>query len=413
MERFLKARDFKGSGAPRITMERALNPGILVIASALLLSLIGISAIGTTEPGFAAKHGVYLLVGMAAAAVVAASPWTRPSTIERWSPALFVGALVLLLIVIAPGVPESLVRARNGARRWISLGITDVQPAELAKVAFILMLAALLQRTRSHRTLRGLLVPGLLALVPAGLIAMEPDLDTTLLFVPVLVGVLLAAGCRKRHIALFALCAALVAPIAFMGGVLKPHQRARVDAYIAQLQGDTRYRNDIGYQADRATTLIGAGGLFGMPADEVAVVIERNRLPEEHNDMVFSVICCRWGMVGAVAVWGLVATFTIGCFLVANHTHDPWARLVAVGAGCLIGAQALINTGMNIGALPIAGITLPFVSYGGSSLVVSWMLVGLVYGLALWKPRGVHRESFEFDDDRRSRDGGLLGWLAP
>jgi cell division protein FtsW (lipid II flippase) len=409
----LAANDFRGSGSPRVSLERVLNPGILVVLPATALSIIGVVAIGTTEPGFASRHLVYLLVGVAAAAAVGWSPWCRPSNLERWSPFLFAGSVLLLLIVIAPGVPESIVRARNGARRWISLGITDIQPAEIAKVAFLLMLATLLQRTRSHRTLRGLLLPGFLALVPAALIALEPDLDTTLLFVPVLVGVLLAAGCRKRHIALFAMCAALVAPAAFFGGVLKPHQRARVDAYIAQLQGDTRYRNDIGYQADRATTLIGAGGMWGMPADEASVLIERNRLPEDHNDMVFSVICCRWGMAGAIGVWVLVAVFSIGCFLVAHHTHDPWSRLVAVGAGCLVGAQAIINTGMNIGALPIAGITLPFVSYGGSSLVVSWMLVGLVYGLALWKPRGVKRESFEFDDDRRPREGGLMGWLAP
>jgi hypothetical protein len=409
----LAASEFRGSGSPRLSLERVLNPGILVVLPALALSIIGVVAIGTTEPGFASRHLMYLLVGLAAAAAVSWSPWCRPSNLERWSPFIFAGSILLLLIVIAPGVPESIVRARNGARRWISLGITDIQPAEIAKVAFLLMLATLLQRTRSHRTLRGLVLPGFLALVPAALIALEPDLDTTLLFVPVLVGVLLAAGCRKRHIALFALCASLVAPAAFFGGVLKPHQRARVDAYIAQLQGDKRYRNDIGYQADRATTLIGAGGLWGMPADEASILIERNRLPEDHNDMVFSVICCRWGMVGAIVVWGLVAMFSIGCFLVANHTHDPWSRLVAVGAGCLVAAQAIINTGMNIGALPIAGITLPFVSYGGSSLVVSWMLVGLVYGLALWKPRGVKRESFEFDDDRRPREGGLMGWLAP
>jgi len=237
----LAASEFRGSGSPRLSLERVLNPGILVVLPALALSIIGVVAIGTTEPGFASRHLMYLLVGLAAAAAVSWSPWCRPSNLERWSPFIFAGSILLLLIVIAPGVPESIVRARNGARRWISLGITDIQPAEIAKVAFLLMLATLLQRTRSHRTLRGLVLPGFLALVPAALIALEPDLDTTLLFVPVLVGVLLAAGCRKRHIALFALCASLVAPAAFFGGVLKPHQRARVDAYIAQLQGDTRY----------------------------------------------------------------------------------------------------------------------------------------------------------------------------
>ncbi len=409
----LAASEYRGSGTPRVTLERVLNPGLLVVVPALALSLIGWAAIDTTEPAFAMRHLLYLVVGILSAGVVVWSPWCRPTALERVSPVLFAASIVLLVVLIFPGVPESLVRARNGARRWINLGVTDIQPAELAKIAFLLMLATLLQRARSHRTLRGLLVPGLIALVPAGLIALEPDLDTTLLFVPVLVGVLLAAGCRKRHIALFALCAALVAPVAFVGGVLKPHQRARIDAYIAQLQGDNRFRNDIGYQADRATTLIGAGGMWGMGAEESSIVIDRNRLPEDHNDMVFSVVCARWGIVGAVIVWGLIAMFTIGCFMVAHHTHDPWSRLVAVGAGCLVGAQAFINTGMNVGALPIAGITLPFVSYGGSSLVVSWMLVGVVYALALWKPRGVKRESFEFDDDRRPRADGVVGWLAP
>ncbi|MEY4534877.1 MAG: hypothetical protein RLZZ246_1195, partial [Planctomycetota bacterium] len=158
----LAANEYRGSGSPRVSLERVLNPGILVVLPALALSIIGVVAIGTTEPGFASRHLVYLLVGVAAAAGVAWSPWCRPAFLERWSPVIFAASVILLLIVIAPGVPESIVRARNGARRWISLGITDIQPAEIAKVAFLLMLATLLQRTRSHRTLRGLLLPGFL-----------------------------------------------------------------------------------------------------------------------------------------------------------------------------------------------------------------------------------------------------------
>jgi cell division protein FtsW (lipid II flippase) len=180
--------------------------------------------------------------------------------------------------------------------------------------------------------------------------------------------------------------------------LLQPHQRARVDAMIAQMRGDDRYADDIGYQGDRSVMLAGSGGVLGVGADHARDLIVHNHLPEEHNDMIFAVVTCRWGLLGALMTWGLFLMFCFGALLVAGACKDPFGKLVAVGIPALIFAQVTINTGMTIGVLPITGMTLPFVSYGGSSLIVCWLMVGLLLNIAMRRPEHLWRKSFEFDN---------------
>ena len=130
--------------------------------------------------------------------------------------------------------------------------------------------------------------------------------------------------------------------------------------------------------------------------------------------MVFAVVCCRWGMLGALATWGLYLMFIVGGLLTAAKCRDPFGRLVAVGLITVLFSQMIINTGMTIGLLPITGMTLPFISYGGSSLVVAWMMVGLLLNIALRRPGFTLRHSFEFDeqvDDEVSFRVGV--WRMP
>jgi cell division protein FtsW (lipid II flippase) len=164
---------------------------------------------------------------------------------------------------------------------------------------------------------------------------------------------------------------------------------------VAQVRGDPTYERDIGFQGAAAMNLVGAGGVAGAGRDEAAKLIHYNRLPEEHNDMIFAVVACRWGAMGAMFVWALFGTFCLGGLAVAGLSRDAFGRLVAVGLVTLIFVQMMINTGMTIGLLPITGITLPFVSSGGSSMVAAWIMVGLLMSVALRRPLYMSRELVE------------------
>jgi len=135
-------------------------------------------------------------------------------------------------------------------------------------------------------------------------------------------------------------------------------------------------------------TLAAAGGVAGAGKEEAGTLIHYNRLPEEHTDMIFAVIACRWGMLGAVAVWVLGAAYAFGAFMVGLRAGTMFGRLVAVGIGSMVFLQLLVNTGMTIGLLPVTGMTLPFVSYGGSSLVALWITTAVLFSIASRRVRG-------------------------
>lgn len=361
--------------------------GWLGVGSALGLSLLGVAAIGTTRPDLAAGQLVYLGVGLLGAGIVAAQPVRR---LERLAWPLFVLTVVLMVFLLLPLVPESIVRPRNGARRWINVGVTYLQPSELAKMAYILAMAAWLQAGVPIRRARGLLATLAVTAVPVVLIMRQPDLDSALLFLPTLLAMLLAAGARARHVVGAVVVALALAPACYP--FLMPHQRARVDALLSQFVGDTRLDNSTGFQSRRAMTLAGAGGVTGAGA-LAAPLVRYNRLPEEHNDMIFVVIVCRWGLVGGVAACVLGLLYGVSCLLVALRCGQAFGRLVAVGIGAMVFAQLGVNAGMSLGILPVSGMTLPFVSHGGSSLVSLWLMTGALLCVAFHQPRGFDREA--------------------
>ncbi|MFM7051121.1 MAG: FtsW/RodA/SpoVE family cell cycle protein [Planctomycetota bacterium] len=377
-----------GGGARRL---RLATPAWIAVGAALFLSLLGISAIAVTRPELAARQGVYLAIGVGCALLATLVP-PRQARVLCWF--VLAVALALLVFVLLPFVPRSIVTPRNGARAWINLGASDFQPSELAKIAFIMCMSQWLALHGAPRTLRALAMPAVLFAVPVGLIVLEPDLGSALLFVPTVLAMLLAAGARMRHVLPALAAAAVLAPIAYFA-VLKPYQRARIDAIVAQVKGDTRFERDIGFQGWRAMRLVGAGGAFGNDAAHAKALIVRNALPEEHNDMIFAVVGCRHGFVGGAAVLLAYALFAVSAIAVALSVRDGWSKLVAVGIGALLFGQMAVNIGMTVGLLPITGVTLPFVSYGGSSLLACWTLVGLLLGIGIRPPTGGEKDPFD------------------
>lgn len=376
------------------------HPGWYGVFAALMLTGIGIAAIGTVEPGFAGAQAQRWLP--VALVVMGICVLPHPRVIGFATYPMLAVSLALLLFVLLPFIPRSIVPVINGARSWINLGLMNFQPSEVTKAAFVLALARYLRYRDNYRTLRGLLVPFLIMFVPVVLILKEPDLGTALLFAPTLFVVLVAAGAKLRH--LFSLLAvgvvvigANVAIIAFEAPqwmhVLKPHQEAR----IASMIHPEKHRNREGYQQQIAMTILGAGGVNGMGAQRSHTILRFNHLPEDHNDMIFPVIVNRWGLVGAGVVLALYLVLIGSFILIAARSKDPFARLACVGFAGMIFTQATINIAMTVGLLPITGITLPFVSYGGSSLVATYAMLGLVLNFASRRPAMLSRPSFEFD----------------
>ncbi len=386
-------------GQWRITL---IHPGWLCVASSLALSLLGIYAIDValrTEPAGPVPREVrsqalYLIIGLIAAVAVAL-PHYRWARWASWASMAI--SLALLAFLHLPGVPSSLVKPVNGARSWINLGFTTLQPSELAKIAFVLVVANYLRFRRSHRTVRGLIPLALIALAPMALIMKQPDLGSATLFIPTLVAMLVAAGMRLRHLAVLVLCAALLAPASYP--FLKPHQRSRIDGLIKQIQGDTASAYDLNYQSFTAQKLIGAGRTTGNSDPHARALMEFNRLPERHNDMVFAAIATRFGFFGGALVLALYFLWFAGAILAAAACKDAFGRLLPIGFLGFTASQAIVNIGMNVGVLPIVGITLPFVSAGGSSMICLWIMNGLIVSVAMRKPRPPFRPSFEYDDD--------------
>ena len=379
-----------------------VSPAWLSVVAAGGLSVLGIYGINLASwPDAAApatlseqtvKQFVFLGVGVLAAAAIIV-PHPRWLSIAAWS--LSTIAMALLVLLLLPGVPESLVSPINGTRAWIKLPGFNAQPSELAKIAFVLLVATLMKRSDEHRRFVGVCRLCALAAMPMGLIALQPDLGTASLFGPSLLAMLIAGGARLRHLCLLGVLALCLAPVSWT--FLHDYQQERIVSQVRQLQGDRSGGQDESFQSFTAQRLIAAGGVSGLDAEQTRALVRFNRLPEAHNDMIPSVLMCRFGIRATLALLMGYALWVGGALLTSAWSKDPFGRLVAVGLSAFIAGQALINIGMNVGVLPIIGITLPFVSYGGSSLLTCWLMTGIVFGIGLRRPTPPIRPSFEYD----------------
>jgi cell division protein FtsW (lipid II flippase) len=373
------------------------------VFAALALSALGVYAIdagmnpdpsGVELAGEAERQLIYLGVGIVAAGAVTLPHYRR---VLRWAMPAMAASVALLVFLLLPGVPSSIVRPINGARSWITLPKLNLQPSELAKIAFVLVVARHLRYRTEHRRFLGLLPPALIAFVPIGLIMLQPDLGTATLFVPALFAMLVAAGARLRHLTIVVLIAALAAPAAYP--MLKPHQKQRIAALAGQIRGEREGEQTINYQSFTAQNLIGAGRVAGNSDPHTRALLAFNKLPARENDMIYAVVVTRFGLLGGLAILGLYIAWIGGALLAAAQTKDPFGRLVIVGLAAFVAAQTVINIGMNLGLVPIIGITLPFLSAGGSSLLTVWMMTGLIFNISMRRPMPPYRQSFEYDDD--------------
>ena len=389
----------------RITSLWVMHPGWWALLAAIGLTLIGIEAVRTVDPHAAEKQTVWFVIALAAMPLCLLP---RPRVIGLASGVLLIATLVLLVFLLIPGLPREIVPRVNNATSWINLKFMRLQPSELTKITFVLAMAWYLRHGRSYRSLRGLLVPFGFMFIPVALILKQPDLGTASVFGPTLLAMLIAAGAKLRHIGAL-LAAGTLAVVLIVASIfyappmanllLKPYQQNRFKAMVSLVNEDPRYDNSSNYQARKSRMLIGAGQLGGYGRQQSRLLVhELHKLPEAHNDMIFAVIVNRWGLVGALSIFGLYMLIITSLAIIGGQSRDPFVRLATVGFAGLIITQAAINIAVNVGLLPVTGITLPFVSYGGSSLVATYAMIGLAMNFAALQPAIISRPSFEFDE---------------
>jgi len=316
--------------------------------------------------------------------------FVRPRWLRRNAWMLYGLSLALLVLVFAIG------EERNNARRWIPLpgGVFDLQPSELAKLGLVLALARALYTTRLQRA-REWVATGTLALVPMALVARQPDLGTAMTFAPVTLGMFYLAGARARHIAQGVLAVALVGVLVWQLGWIRDYQLERVDTWLSSMTSEEliRGRNGPAFHTYHARVAIGNGGWFGTGLGQ-GVANEAAHLPERDCDSIFAVVAEEAGLVGTSGILALYALLIVLILGSASGIRERFSRLVVGGLGLYFASHFFINVGVNLGLLPMTGLTLPLFSTGGSSLLVTFLALGLALGLAAQQEPSLDRDAF-------------------
>lgn len=349
-----------------------------LILSAVMLLLIGIVMIisasidiASVENGnamhYGIRHGIFVLLGVIAALIVFQIP------IEWWQKSswLLLGiAMFLLLLVLIPGVGKTV----NGSTRWISFGSMNFQPSELAKLFLVAYLAAYLVRRRDEMLASwwGFTKPMLVLGVAAILLLAEPDFGATVVIGSAFIGMMFLSGAKLGR---FIVLLSAFIGIAVMLIHSQPYRLQRLTGYIDPWKD--MYGS--GYQLTQSLIAFGRGELAGVGLGNS--IQKQFYLPEAHTDFVFAILAEEFGLLGTLFVIGLFAMLIYRAFrigFIAERLNQHYQAYFAYGIALLLGVQAFINMGVTMGLLPTKGLTLPLVSYGGSSLIVSCACIGLL-----------------------------------
>ena len=352
------------------TVDRHLLAAILLLIGAgFMLSLAASPAValhkGLGEFYFVKRHAVFALAAVPAMIALSAM---APAQLRRFSLLLFIAALALVAYVLYSG-PEI-----NGARRWLVIAGQQFQPSELMKPAFVVLSAWLFAQTAVQPKMPALPLAVGLFLLSAAMLVMQPDIGQTLLLTLVWGALFFLSGQPLRRIAIFMLAGGLAVGAAY---ATLPHVRSRVDRFVNPAVGDT-------YQMDRARASIVEGGLLGRGPGEGTL---KMALPDAHTDYVLAVIAEEYGALACLALMSLFAFVVFRALAFSWAERDPFLRNAATGLALLLGAQVLINAGVSAGLLPSKGMTLPFVSYGGSSIVGVAVGMGMLLAVTRRRPR--------------------------
>ena len=285
---------------------------------------------------------------------------------------LLYGLNVLLLVLVL-----ILGRTRLGAQRWFSIGSFAFQPSEFIKLSLILVLAQYAGVKRgSMSDLKSLIIPCVLVGIPFILVLLQPDLGTALLLVPIFFAILILGGANFKYIITMILIG--LAGLPFFWHALREYQRHRLLVFVNPNIDPL----GAGYTIIQSKIAIGSGGLFGK-GWLAGTQNQLNFLPERHTDFIFSVIGEEWGFIGAVVLVLLYFIIVSKAFNISALTTDRYGKAIATGIAVMLALQVIINIGMTIGLMPVVGVPLPLVSYGGSSLLATMVAIGLLLNVGM------------------------------
>lgn len=375
---------------------KKMQPDVMLFATALALLVIGVFMVydasyavagqsrytGFDSSFFWRKQMFFAIVGVVAMFVAMRVPYWK---LRPFATVLLALSIIGLALVMVPGIGVE----SNGAKRWINVAGQQIQPSEFAKLFLVLYLASFLAaRKRDIRDLSGLWP----ALIPIGIVSLMiviEDMGTAIVVVGTSLGMLYMGGVRKRHMAAML---AVLFPLA-LGFIMS--EQYRIHRIIAFIDPFKDYHG-IGYQVCQSLIALGSGGFGG-----VGICEGRQKLfylPAQHTDFIFAVFGEEMGLIGAIILIGLFVTLAARGFAVAVQTKDGFGKLLAAGISIMIAGQALLNMLVVTSSVPATGVPLPFISYGGSSLALNLVCIGVLLGISR------HPKAAEYDKDENRID---------
>jgi len=365
-----RQRALAGEGSATRHLDFAL------VGTAVALALMGLAMVYSatnkslstlgSDPGFyLKKQTAYLVMGVAAMVAAAAIDYRL---FKIYSAFLYVASVALLALVQTP-----LGTSAKGAQRWFQFAGFQLSPSLFARLGLIVVLAGYLSEVK-ELDLTNIVRATTLAAVPMFLVFVQPDIGTTIILAAILVALLVVSGAKARHLAVLALAAAIAIFGAFQLHIIKDYQIQRLTSFLDP-QSDVQRA---GYNKQQAEIAIGAGGLVGKGYLRGSQT-NLDYVPAQHTDFIFTVVGEEMGFIrGAVPLLILFGILLWRAFRIALLAKDPFGTFVAVGVAAMIAIQVFVNVGMTIGIMPITGIPLPFISYGGSALIADFIGIGLL-----------------------------------
>jgi rod shape determining protein RodA len=371
-------------GGVELRRRTEVKPDLVMIGAVSALTVVGLlmiysataprlAAIGSSESTELVRQGFFVLLGVTAFIIASA---LSDRTWQALAPVVYGVALFLLVVVLSPvGV------VRQGAQRWISLGIIDLQPSEIAKPAVVMALALLLAPVQENQMRWTRIARAIgIATLPAALVFVQPDLGTALVFGFVTVVMLFVAGTSVRQIAVLLISAVIGLVMMLELGVLQDYQVNRLVGFL----NTEEHSLSLNYNQNQSQIAIGTGGLFGQGLFE-GTQTNLAFVPSQSTDFIFTAVGEQLGFVGGSIVLGLFAVMIWRMLMVANLARDRFAQLTAAGIAAMFAFHVFVNVGMTVGILPVTGIPLPFLSEGGSFYISMMMSVGVVN--SIWMRR--------------------------
>jgi rod shape determining protein RodA len=290
---------------------------------------------------------------------------------------LSVSFSLYLFLIVALAAVLFLGEKTRGMAGWFQIGAFNFEPVELAKIVLILILARYFSsRHVEMYRIRHIIVSGAYAFLPVGLVLLQPDLGSALVLCAIWLGVVLLSGIKLRHLAIVLIIGVLVASLAW-AFAFKDYQKERILTFLNPAKDPLGYS----YNVIQSKIAIGDGGLFGKGLGRGSQG-QMNFLPEKHSDFIFAIFAEEWGFLGVLFLFSAYLLFFWRLVRLALRSTNNFFRLFISGFAIMVFAQVLINVGMNLGLMPVAGISLPFLSYGGSNLLVNFIALGIIQNIA-------------------------------